>query len=809
MLESFFAGIGIFLASIFGGAQADFLATVPSQPAAVVAASSNEDAPASVATSTQSAAPLDTTRAIVNSYITQPVIERIVQPASLTGYVTHEELASQIEQVTSIFGKAINGMTYPSPSSSYSDGGVWNAIALTNRIENLNDVTISNSSITNPTITGGSIDGASIGAITADSFSIGTLTGPLRATAGVVAASLIDLTADVTNALPAANGGTGTTSLSGLIRGNGTSPFSAAVAGTDYQSPITAGAGLSFSGSTLNSGWSISTDNIYNSYYNLSGNIGIGTTSPWKKLSIYGDISLTGGLFDSDSSAGSNGHILQSTGAGIRWVATSTLGISSADSGSLITGFLTATSTRGTATSSIAHALWVGGGTPVATTGLSPIFAVGTSTIPTLRVDPANNVIIQRGGTSLLSAAGYSGYMLRIGDRQSGNHNLVSLYDENADSSGPLFQFQKVRPSSELSVGDDLGRIQFVGTTAGGSGLAGAEIMGEADTGWTGAGDAPGRLRFLTSPDGTASTVERMRITNAGYVGIATTSPWRSLSVTGSVGFDGLTGSTGAGSLCLTSNLEVVYNSGSDSCLSSTRATKHDINPLVLDALAQVVALNPVSFIYNNDASSTVRYGFIAEDTAAVDSHLATYNAQGAVSGIDDRSIISVVVKAIQQLRDRLESYFTRTEQLEARVAALEAQLAASAVGQSPAPSEEEEDASDTEPPTITINGNNPATLSVGDTYADLGATVTDNVDLNLGLHVFVGGTPMDQAVLDTSEPNEWHIHYVATDNAGNTATSTRTVIVEAPSIVPTDEPAGPETETIEEPEQEQELVTS
>lgn len=275
----------------------------------------------------------------------------------------------------------------------------------------------------------------------------------------------------------------------------------------------------------------------------------------------------------------------------------------------------------------------------------------------------------------------------------------------------------------------------------------------------------------------------------SGNLGIATTTPWRTLSVTGTVGFDGLSGSTGGGSLCLSANREVVYNSGSDSCLSSTRTTKHDVNPLVLDALAQVVALQPVSFIYNSDTSSTVRYGFIAEDAAAVDAHLATYDAQGTISGIDDRSIISVVVKAIQQLRSKVESYFTRTEQLEARVAALEAQLAASSADQPPTPSEEEDDEPDTEAPTIVVNGSNPATIEVGDTYADLGATVTDNVDLNLGLHVFVGGTPMDHAVLDTSEPNEWHIHYVATDNAGNTATSTRTVIVEASSIIPADRP--------------------
>ena len=113
---------------------------------------------------------------------------------------------------------------------------------------------------------------------------------------------------------------------------------------------------------------------------------------------------------------------------------------------------------------------------------------------------------------------------------------------------------------------------------------------------------------------------------------------------------DGLTGAFGAGSLCLTANKEVVYNSGSDSCLSSLRATKHDINTLSLSGTSTVAALVPVSFVYNNDASSTVRYGFIAEDTAAVDQHLGTYDQSGKLSGVDDRSILSIIVKALQEL---------------------------------------------------------------------------------------------------------------------------------------------------------------
>ena len=52
----------------------------------------------------------------------------------------------------------------------------------------------------------------------------------------------------------------------------------------------------------------------------------------------------------------------------------------------------------------------------------------------------------------------------------------------------------------------------------------GARIQGTVD-GVVGATDMPGRLEFWTSPDGTASAVERMRVTNGGNVGIGTTAP--------------------------------------------------------------------------------------------------------------------------------------------------------------------------------------------------------------------------------------------------------------------------------------------
>ncbi len=60
----------------------------------------------------------------------------------------------------------------------------------------------------------------------------------------------------VTGTLGVASGGTGATTLSGLVKGNGTGAMTAAVAGTDYQAPLTlttTGSGAaSLSGTTLN-----------------------------------------------------------------------------------------------------------------------------------------------------------------------------------------------------------------------------------------------------------------------------------------------------------------------------------------------------------------------------------------------------------------------------------------------------------------------------------------------------------------------------------------------------------------------------
>jgi len=73
---------------------------------------------------------------------------------------------------------------------------------------------------------------------------------------GIVTTSGGGGTLSVTSILPVANGGTGATTLTGILKGNGTSAFTTATAGSDYQAPITlttSGSGVAtFSGNTLN-----------------------------------------------------------------------------------------------------------------------------------------------------------------------------------------------------------------------------------------------------------------------------------------------------------------------------------------------------------------------------------------------------------------------------------------------------------------------------------------------------------------------------------------------------------------------------
>ena len=77
----------------------------------------------------------------------------------------------------------------------------------------------------------------------------------------------------------------------------------------------------------------------------------------------------------------------------------------------------------------------------------------------------------------------------------------------------------------------------------------------------------------------------------------------------------------------------------------------------------------------------------------------------------------------------------------------------------------------DTLPPVITLNGDSSITLTVGDTYQELGASSTDSTDGTV--EVIISGE------VNTSSIGTYTITYAATDAAGNSASVNRTVTVE------------------------------
>ncbi|MBI4118367.1 MAG: DUF5011 domain-containing protein, partial [Parcubacteria group bacterium] len=188
------------------------------------------------------------------------------------------------------------------------------------------------------------------------------------------------------------------------------------------------------------------------------------------------------------------------------------------------------------------------------------------------------------------------------------------------------------------------------------------------------------------------------------------------------------------------------------------------------------------------------RIGLIAEEAPT------EILAKGG-KGVDLYKLVTSVLSAFQTLAEKVEGVVAKvsgfaesftTEELcvadqsGQKTCVTKAQLDALLAGQTnvepvaitDTPETEKEEAPDTTPPTVTIIGANPAEIEVNATYSDNGAAVSDNVDSNLGYTTYVDGLLVTQIQLDTTSPRTYIIDYVATDNAGNTATSTREVII-------------------------------
>ena len=133
-----------------------------------------------------------------------------------------------------------------------------------------------------------------------------------------------------------------------------------------------------------------------------------------------------------------------------------------------------------------------------------------------MRIDNAGNVGIgTESPTANLTLANNASTVARI------NSYVANL----SDASVLLLSKARGTEASPTVVanGDNLGRIGATGYD-GSTYSTAAKIQFEID-GAPGSGDMPGRIQFHTTADGASTTTERMRIDNAGNVGIGQTNP--------------------------------------------------------------------------------------------------------------------------------------------------------------------------------------------------------------------------------------------------------------------------------------------
>jgi hypothetical protein len=180
-------------------------------------------------------------------------------------------------------------------------------------------------------------------------------------------------------------------------------------------------------------------------------------------------------------------------------------------------------------------------------------------------IDAVGRVI--NGHTASLSVGVGGNLGLQLTGSGGAAGQTLARFDNSAP--GARMQFLKSRSatigsSTIVDNGDDLGYIDWYGDDgsanyASNGGVHAARIFAEVD-GTPGTNDMPGRLVFSTTADGASTPTERMRITNAGNVGIGASAAIQRLDVRNSDGAAGVV--AGFGNTSIATALQILTSDG-------------------------------------------------------------------------------------------------------------------------------------------------------------------------------------------------------------------------------------------------------
>jgi hypothetical protein len=212
---------------------------------------------------------------------------------------------------------------------------------------------------------------------------------------------------------------------------------------------------------------------------------------------------------------------------------------------------------------------------------------------------------------------------------------LLEIAGTGEDTEGATLSLRQTATDIHNTGDYILGMIKFCGndiySTEDG---VGAMILARATATWTAAtNDYPTDLQFHTNPDGAAAMTERFRIDSAGAFHMFT---------------------LGAGTL--------VSNSSGGISISSDARLK-TVKEKLDKGLEYVSQLNPVYYNWKEESGNdteNLELGFIAQevDDAIPGASPISYHEDGTEKwrGYNDRTILAVVVKAVQELSDKVDA---------------------------------------------------------------------------------------------------------------------------------------------------------
>lgn len=335
-------------------------------------------------------------------------------------------------------------------------------------------------------------------------------------------------------------------------------------------------------------------------------------------------------------------------------------------------------------------------------TAAAPAFCAGNDVNTGAFGPAADTYAISTGGTERLRVN--SSGQVGVGTTSPGvfvdlqsTSSLVNQTQFSANANGAELNLRKSRGASVgtntiVVNGDTAGVIQFYG--ANGTGYDRCAYIGAIINGVPGATtDMPGAIVFGTTPDGSSTTSERMRIDKDGYVSLGTTDVYNNarLNAVSSVAsaacvFANHTGSsmqstpglvvakadntsttsqvfvqflinarsTGSGQINANGASQAAFGSYSDARLKENIV---DLN----SQLANLLSLRPVEFDYKDGSGHQV--GFIAQEVQQIYPDLVGVGADGFLTltglGKNEARLIKALQEAwvyIQGLEDRIEA---------------------------------------------------------------------------------------------------------------------------------------------------------